>query len=97
MTDDLVKRLRGEYRIPINDGLGAVGSGDEPENPYEFVRRFDTAPIQHEAASRIEELEKALLEIAFMEDVVIQSEQHDADLWRFRKIAMRAISKGRQK
>ena len=50
-----------------------------------------------EAASRIEELEKALLEIAFMEDVAIQSEQHDADLWRFRKIAMRAISKGRQK
>ena len=34
MTDDLVKRLRGEYRVPITDGLGAVGSGSEPDNPF---------------------------------------------------------------
>ena len=60
MTDNLVKRLRGEYRVPITDGLGAVGSGSEPDNPCQYVRHFETAPIQHEAASRIEELERAL-------------------------------------
>jgi hypothetical protein len=49
----LCKRLRGEYRIPITDGLGPAG-GEEPENAREFVRRFETAPIQHEAADTIE-------------------------------------------
>lgn len=70
MNDDLVKRLRGEYRIPITDGFGAVGAGNEPENPNEFVRSFDTAPIQHEAADRIEELETAFkIFIEEIEDV----------------------------
>lgn len=52
---DLIRRLRGEYRIPITDGLGAAG-GEEPDNPNEFVRRFETPPIQHEAADRLEVL-----------------------------------------
>lgn len=46
---DLVRRLRGEYRIPITDGLGPAG-GDEPDNPHEHVRTYPTPPIQHEAA-----------------------------------------------
>jgi len=54
---ELVERLRGIYRIPITDGLGAVGSGDEPDNPNEFVRSFETSPIMREAASAIEALE----------------------------------------
>ena len=58
MTDDLVRRLRGEYRVPITDGLGAVGSGSETDNPCQYVRHFETAQIQHEAAARIEELER---------------------------------------
>lgn len=53
---DLVRRLRGEYRIPITDGLGATGGGVEPDNPREFVRRFETPPIQKEAAAFIEDL-----------------------------------------
>jgi hypothetical protein len=56
MSSDLVKRLRGEYRIPITDGHGPAG-GDEPNNPKEFVRHFETPPIQKEAAARIEALE----------------------------------------
>lgn len=60
MSDELVKRLRGEYRVPIKDGLGAVGSGEEPNNPTHFVRKFETPPIQHEAANRIEELERTI-------------------------------------
>ena len=57
MTDykELVERLRGNYRVPITDGLGPVG-GDEPDNPHEFVRRFETPPISKEAADAIEQL-----------------------------------------
>lgn len=57
---DLVRRLRGIYRIPITDGLGAVGAGEEPDNPDEFVRRFPSIPIQEEAAAKIEALETLL-------------------------------------
>jgi len=53
---DLIRRLRGEYRIPITDGLGPAG-GAEPDNATEFVRHFPSPPIQKEAA---EALEKAL-------------------------------------
>lgn len=56
MSSDIVKRLRGEYRIPITDGHGPAG-GDEPDNPKEFVRHFETPPIQKEAAAYIEALE----------------------------------------
>ncbi len=56
---DIVERLRGIYRAPITDGLGAAG-GDEPDNPHEFVRKFETPPIQHDAADEIERLRKAL-------------------------------------
>lgn len=56
MKQDLLERLRGVYRIPITDGLGAVGSGEEPENENEFVRKFDVPPIQIEAAEAIEYL-----------------------------------------
>lgn len=52
----LVDRLRGIYRIPITDGLGAVGGGEEPDNPDEFVRKFETSPIMHEAAGEIDRL-----------------------------------------
>ena len=59
---DIVERLRGVYRAPITDGLGAAG-GDEPDNSHEFVRKFETPPIQHEAADEIERSREALREI----------------------------------
>ncbi len=62
----LVDRLRGIYRIPITDGLGAVGAGEEPNNPDEFVRHFETGPIQHEAATEIDRLISALEKIELM-------------------------------
>ena len=46
----LCDRLRGLYRIPVNDGAGPLNGSTE------FVRQFETGPIQHEAASRIEAL-----------------------------------------
>lgn len=61
---DIVDRLRGIYRIPITDGLGAVGVGKEPDNPNEFVRQFETPPIQKEAAAEIERLRAALERIS---------------------------------
>lgn len=55
--ETLVDRLRGIYRIPIRDGLGPVGAGDEPDNPHEYVRSdFVTPPIQRAAAAEIERL-----------------------------------------
>jgi hypothetical protein len=57
--DDLDRRLRGEYRIPITDGLGPAG-GDEPDNAAEFVRHFETPPIQHEAAEILSKMRESL-------------------------------------
>lgn len=65
MSEDvnvLIQRLRGEYRIPITDGLGPVG-GSEPNNPNEFVRHFETPPIQHEAATLIEQQAARIAEL----------------------------------
>lgn len=53
---DLIDRLRGIYRIPIQDGLGPSGGGEEPNNPSEHVERFETTRISREAAGAIEKL-----------------------------------------
>lgn len=60
---DLTDRLRGHYRVPITDGLGATGGGEEPDNPNEFVRNFPTVPIQLEAANMIEALRTRIKEL----------------------------------
>jgi hypothetical protein len=52
-VSDLVDRLRGKYVIPIRDGAGPLNGKDT------FTRGFQTPPIHHEAAARIESLEKA--------------------------------------
>lgn len=67
-TQDLIDRLRGIYRIPITDGLGAVGAGEEPDNPEHFVRRFETPPIQHQAAAVIEVLLAKIYNLIHEED-----------------------------
>ena len=61
-VNDLIRRLRGEYRIPITDGLGAAG-GDEPKNPNEFVRTFEVPPINKEAAALIEQQAARIAEL----------------------------------
>ena len=53
-TPTLVDRLRGVYTVPVNDGAGPLNGSDT------FTRRFETPPIQHEAAARIEALEQRL-------------------------------------
>lgn len=72
----LVERLEGIYRVPITDGLGAVGGGEEPDNPTEFVRRFPAVPIQQEAASTIRALVAQLRDA----DAVIQRLNSGAEL-----------------
>lgn len=62
-TPTLVDRLRGIYRIPITDCLGPVTGSEEPNNPNEFVRTFETSSIDHEAADRIEELEQRIKDL----------------------------------
>ena len=56
-ASDLVKRLRGIYTVPISDGCGPL------DGKSEFTRTFKTPLIQHEAAARIEALEKQVASI----------------------------------
>jgi hypothetical protein len=46
----LVRRLRGIYVIPVDDGGGLLHGKDT------YTRTFETAPIQHEAAAMLESL-----------------------------------------
>lgn len=66
---NLTDRLRGEYRIPITDGLGAVGGGEEPDNPDFFVRQFETPPIQKEAADIIDQMEELLDSLLYSSNI----------------------------
>ena len=89
---DLCKRLRGEYRIPITDGLGSAG-GEEPENAEEFVRRFETAPIQHEAADT---LERQAAEIERLWEALSEAELDVGDMERERAFWRSLEPKGRK-
>lgn len=55
----ITNRLRGIYHIPITDGHDDLK--DIPKKGH-FTRKFDTTPISHEAAHRIELLEQILQE-----------------------------------
>ena len=73
---DLIRRLRGEYRTPITDGLGPAG-GEEPDNPNEHVRTFPTTSICREAANAIE----TLLKSAEPEQTQNKLQPGEADEW----------------
>lgn len=74
--NDLVERLRGIYRVPITDGLGPAG-GLEPENPNEFVRQFETSPIQREAADEIERLRTGVKRLSDEEELCAETTGDD--------------------
>jgi hypothetical protein len=72
--NDLVDRLRGIYRIPVNDGAGKLGGKDY------FERKFDASnlpAIHAEAANEIERLRK--LEVVV---VRVLTQQGDDHCWR---------------
>lgn len=46
----LTDRLRGVYTLAVNDGAGPLNGSDT------FTRKFETPPIQKEAAAEIERL-----------------------------------------
>lgn len=58
LLSTLVERLRGIYRLGVNDGAGLLNGKDT------FTRQFETPPIQRQAADRIEALEAALRDAA---------------------------------
>ena len=105
LPDDLaglVERLNGVYRVPITDGLGAVGSGEEPDNPNEFVRRFETPPIQKEAAAaiqplvaRIAELEAGLRGLLDCPDIA-DNDYKDEETHAAERVARSLLNKDRQ-
>lgn len=48
--DDLIRRLRGVYVIPVNDGAGLLNGKDT------YTRTFDVPAIHREAADALEQL-----------------------------------------
>ena len=76
----LIRRLRGEYRIPITDGLGAAG-GDEPDNANEFVRQFPSTPIQREAADALQSLSAHLADVEREKDAAHQTAEANFRQW----------------
>jgi hypothetical protein len=57
VKNDVLERLRGIYRVPVNDGAGPLNGS------HEYVRQFDTSklpPIHGEAATEIESLRRLL-------------------------------------
>lgn len=77
--EELVRRLQGQYRTPITDGLGPAG-GEEPDNPLEHVRTFQTPTIQKEAAAEIEALGALVdkLQAVSIESIWEQAQQNHA-------------------
>lgn len=71
---DIVKRLRGIYRIPVNDGGGLLNGSDT------FERRFEPTPIMVEAAAEIEALRARVAELEKlvddMRDVCVEKIEH---------------------
>lgn len=54
--NDLIDRLRGIYRTPINDGAGPLDGKDH------YERRFAVGELSHHAADHIENLIRGLAE-----------------------------------
>lgn len=54
--NDIVDRLRGIYRTPINDGAGPLNGKDH------YERRFAVGELSHHAADHIENLKRGLIE-----------------------------------
>lgn len=77
MSNDLVDRLKGIYRIPITDGLGPVAGSEEPTNSDYFVRTFETSPICKEAAHFIENQEQY---IKHLENVINDNDEFIEEL-----------------
>jgi hypothetical protein len=67
LLSTLTERLRGIYRLGVNDGAGLLDGKDT------FTRDFGTTPIKSEAADRIEALEEALIDIARMADEAVNN------------------------
>ena len=87
---DLVERLRGIYRMPITDGLGSVGSGNEPDNPYEFVRTFPVPPIHREAAAEIERLTESNNALMVEREMLIKTKRDQIERLTAERDAARA-------
>ena len=54
---DIVERLRGKVRVPVDDGAGLLNGLDF------FERTFPTSKAALEAADEIERLRRALLDV----------------------------------
>lgn len=86
MTElDIVERLRGKVRVPVNDGAGLLDGKDF------FERSFPTSKAAMEAADEIERLRTSLkkIEYASRKDSLTETER----LQSVRTVVCAAISK----
>ena len=83
-TKDLCNRLRGIYNIPISDGAGPIDGKDI------FTRKFDTPPINQEAAKAIEEIDNEF-ETACLMMICLVRRLDENNEWR--KEAIRFLNK----
>lgn len=78
--NDIVDRLRGIYRTPINDGAGPLNGKDH------YERRFAVGELSHHAADHIENLKRGLIEAnkdtERLEWIDANQEMFD-EAWRF--------------
>jgi hypothetical protein len=82
---DIVERLRGKVRVPVNDGAGLLDGKDF------FERTFPTSKAAMEAAEEIDRLRAALknIEYASRKDSLTETER----LQSVRTVVCAAISK----
>jgi hypothetical protein len=82
---DIVERLRGKVRVPVNDGIGLLDGKDF------FERTFPTSKAAMEAADEIDRLRAALkkIEYASRKDSLTETER----LQSVRTVVCAAISK----
>lgn len=71
---DIVERLRGKVRVPVNDGAGLLDGKDF------FERTFPTSKAAMEAADEIERLRKVIEVARYYYDHYCQDEAEEADL-----------------
>ena len=96
LLSTIVNRLRGIYTLGVNDGAGLLDGKDT------FTRKFDTPPIQQEAADAIEALLAA--QNIHMRDVKDESsddilkahpansnKHDDPSLWKRYEMAMELV------
>lgn len=70
---ELIRRLRGTYNLPVNDGAGPL------DGKMIYTRQFQTEDLQREAADMLERIEKGDMPYSFEVESMIDRLMVPAD------------------